>query len=563
MVTLADVLRLAFPAEARVLAGRGRLDHPVRWARQIGTRSSPSVQLESGELLLLSLERATARLDERALLLLMSDLANAGAAGLCCAGTIPLRAIEYADAHSLPLVLLPDGADVSELERRTIALVIDREAAMRARVEEIQEQLLAKLVEDIGVRPLLDVLASATAKGVLALDEYLHASGSAGLGEDEQAPLVEELRPALNEFWDRASRARPLRTLRLPVTRGRALVLPLLLKGTPVGALCLVGPIESFSDFDDRLVTRAAAVLVLELAKQRAISAAQLRLQGDFLVDLLSGQFPSEEAMRARANWMGHDLTPPHLVLSVALDPMPGDADREQHYRARLSDSGWLASILGRRGALALARDTRLSVLLPLDEAVDRARVRAAVDALRGELVDALGADASISAGVGNYAPGLAQLARMQEEADRALVVAQTLFGGDSTALHVELGAARLLSELLGNPVLDVYYQDHLGKLVDYDRRHNADLLNTLGVFFDAGSNHVRAARLLHLHRNTLLYRLDRIRSILGVDLDDAPTCLALQLAMALKHVGSRAPHQLPTSKRVSASTSSPERSAS
>jgi purine catabolism regulator len=260
---------------------------------------------------------------------------------------------------------------------------------------------------------------------------------------------------------------------------------------------------------------------------------------------------------------MGHDLTTPHLVLSVALDPMPGNADREQHYRARLSDSGWLASILGRHGALALTRDTRLSVLLPLDEAMDRARVRAAVDALRREIVDALGADASISAGVGTYAPGLAQLARMQEEADRALVVAQTLFGGDSTALYAELGAARLLSELLGNPVLDVYYQDHLGKLVDYDRRHNADLLNTLGVFFGAGSNHVRAARLLHLHRNTLLYRLDRIRSILGVDLDDAPTCLALQLAMALKHVGSRAPHRLPTPKRVSASTSSPERSAS
>jgi len=129
--------------------------------------------------------------------------------------------------------------------------------------------------------------------------------------------------------------------------------------------------------------------------------------------------------------------------------------------------------------------------------------------------------------------------------------------------LYAELGAARLLCELLGNPILDVYFQDHLGKLIEYDRRHNADLLTTLGVYFEAGSNHVRAARLLHLHRNTLLYRLDRIRSIQGIDLDDAATRLTLQLALALKHVGGRAPQQLGSPNRVAASRSSPERSAS
>ena len=563
MVTVADVLRLALPVGSTVRAGHQHLSAPVTWARSIRPRSAPLAALEHGDFLLLSLERGAAGRDERTISQLVRDLAAAGASGLCCLGEIDPWVVGLAEQHRLPLIGLPVGSDLLELERRIVALVVDREAGLRQRVEEVHVRLLASLIEDQGAQPLLETLADASGKAVLTFDEYLHPAESAGLPLDQRLAVQEGVRSQIGNLWERPARARFTRGAMLAAGQLAALTVPLFLKGTPVGALCLVGTEGSFSEFDERIATRAAAVLVLEVAKQRAIAAAQLRQQGDFLVDLLAGSFPTEDAMRTRAHWLGHDLSRPHAVVSLALDPTVDDAEREQRLRVRMGDAGWLESSRTPLDALVLSRNGRLVVLLPLEPgAVDLAS-REAAEKLRRGIATSLGDGARVSAGVGSYTAGLTAFARMHRESERALAVAQELWGGDCTATFRELGASRLLAELLGNVELDAFFEDQLGKLVDYDHRHNSDLLATLEVFFEANSNHVRAARLLHLHRNTLLYRLDRVRAILGADLEDAETRLALQLALKLKCVAKGYPRGAAGERGRATRPSTPERSAS
>ena len=54
----------------------------------------------------------------------------------------------------------------------------------------------------------------------------------------------------------------------------------------------LVGPADDFVDFDHQVADRAASVLAIELAKQSAVVEARLRLQGDFLTELLDSPAP-------------------------------------------------------------------------------------------------------------------------------------------------------------------------------------------------------------------------------------------------------------------------------
>jgi len=54
-----------------------------------------------------------------------------------------------------------------------------------------------------------------------------------------------------------------------------------------------------------------------------------------------------------------------------------------------------------------------------------------------------------------------------------------------------------------------------LAPLMDYDARHDAELINTLHAFILCDRNHKETARTLHLHRNTLRYRLGKIESLL------------------------------------------------
>jgi hypothetical protein len=72
-----------------------------------------------------------------------------------------------------------------------------------------------------------------------------------------------------------------------------------------------------------------------------------------------------------------------------------------------------------------------------------------------------------------------------------------------------------------------------LGELEDYDRRHGADLVSTVRVFLDHGGSWQDAARALHVHPNTLRYRIARIEEVTGRDLstirDRVDVFLALQ----------------------------------
>ncbi|CAN5859015.1 hypothetical protein BH23ACT11_BH23ACT11_20240 [soil metagenome] len=68
--------------------------------------------------------------------------------------------------------------------------------------------------------------------------------------------------------------------------------------------------------------------------------------------------------------------------------------------------------------------------------------------------------------------------------------------------------------------------------LEDYDRRRGSDLLRTLSVYFDAGANATKTADRLFLHRNSLLYRLERIQELTGLDLKQPDARLALQLGL-------------------------------
>ncbi len=60
-----------------------------------------------------------------------------------------------------------------------------------------------------------------------------------------------------------------------------------------------------------------------------------------------------------------------------------------------------------------------------------------------------------------------------------------------------------------------------LGFLEDYDNKNNAELYHTLYVFLRCNCSLVQTAQTLHIHRNSLLYRIERIRELTGVDLED------------------------------------------
>jgi purine catabolism regulator len=69
---------------------------------------------------------------------------------------------------------------------------------------------------------------------------------------------------------------------------------------------------------------------------------------------------------------------------------------------------------------------------------------------------------------------------------------------------------------------------------VEYDQRHNADLVRTLAAFLDHNGNLQATARELNLHVNSVAYRMQRIRAIAGLDFEQSEDRLLAQVALKI-----------------------------
>lgn len=78
-------------------------------------------------------------------------------------------------------------------------------------------------------------------------------------------------------------------------------------------------------------------------------------------------------------------------------------------------------------------------------------------------------------------------------------------------------------------------------RLARYDRAHGTELMNTLFIYLQNACNTQRSAKMLSLHKNTLLYRLGRIREIRGATSPPVSTssCCSCRIASCSTSISS------------------------
>lgn len=118
-----------------------------------------------------------------------------------------------------------------------------------------------------------------------------------------------------------------------------------------------------------------------------------------------------------------------------------------------------------------------------------------------------------VSIGVGQFYPGVSGLRKSFEDANIALVLGERIVGANKV-YHI-LDVAMFVG-LLNN--VDGARKNELAYQVLKDLFNDKDLLKTARAFLDCGMNLTDAAKTLHLHRNTLIYRLKKVKSLIGLD---------------------------------------------
>ncbi|WP_157244329.1 PucR family transcriptional regulator [Nonomuraea typhae] len=262
-----------------------------------------------------------------------------------------------------------------------------------------------------------------------------------------------------------------------------------------------------------------AACVALERIRLEAGRRVERRLTEQLLAAALTGGDAAE--LNARLRTCGIDAAEPYTVVNaVAADPGERGPDP-----ATLGGQV-LEELLGREVVAAAGADGAPAVVplrgLGVSEVAERLRAGVAVlSALPGT---------RISVGLSSALSGAAALRGGVAESGHARRLAEKRGGGVVTS--AEIYTHDLLLATVPAEIGRSFADSLLGPLLAYDRSHQSDLVGTLGVFLDtAGSWHACAER-LHVHVNTVRYRIKRIEELTGRDLSTMPDRVDFYLAL-------------------------------
>jgi PucR family transcriptional regulator, purine catabolism regulatory protein len=283
---------------------------------------------------------------------------------------------------------------------------------------------------------------------------------------------------------------------------------------------------------------RAAGILAVVLMQARQEEELAARGRGDFLTDLAEGRITAEDAP-AQARVLGFrpgdsPLLPVVMRLGDALSRSGGWAVLARAVSEELASVG-VPVLLGVRPV-----EGRVPVLVALRSESERPAVADRVAAALRAGVERAGMQRPgaqppvVVVGVaGRWATVPAGLRHAAETATAAQGLPDRPWY-DARRLDIDL----LLWRLRDHPDLAAFVDRAIGPLRDHDNRSKPPLLPTLQTYLVHAGRKAETARELHLNRQTLYNRLARIGELLGTDLDDPQTVLALSLALrARRHV--------------------------
>jgi hypothetical protein len=350
---------------------------------------------------------------------------------------------------------------------------------------------------------------------VLILDQAGQVIASAGFADEDPAPpwpifvlsgdALHAVRQRHGDYWTAA--ARPDRTL--------------------LGTIAIFDPVNDLPESDQLALEQAVSILSAELLQHIGPTEPSASDWDAFVNELLDGRDHELLSLHAKAH--GYELDRAHRVVAVQASGIgpEGVPIVEQVLRNT-----------GERTPLVTARSDHL-VFVTADD-LDWAQVGSA-------LSDAFSSGARIGVG-GSYQ--VSDLRQSLTEAIMALELGATVNSESAVTTFGDLGVWGFLVDSRRPAKLRDLVEKWIGALIEVDRMHGSELVKTLTNYLKESCATETTATSLHIHRNTLRYRLSKIAAITGHDLGHADHRFQLELAcrawtvlQALENTGVASPN--------------------
>jgi len=419
----------------------------------------------------------------------------------------------------------------------------------------VYQRLTGLALQNADTATVARLLAQRTSATVAVVSRGLEVIAVAGPGAADGAPAENEVAddsasnhgaagfvrdhlasPRLGAVLRSTGQTR--RSLRLPDVGGGVpvIVVPILVADDVPAYLVTFGGSEEGPGGDLNLLVaeHAATICGVMLGRERVVAAAARQVRDDLVEGLLLGGGRDNGEVTRWAAHLGYDPAADHRVLAVAVDTSAAARSAENSaaawQRAAVAVEQYFTLRLAE--TITSIRADEVVVVLPDGQPPGSQHL---AEGCVARMRDLFG-DAVVTIGIGGTCREPAEIARSYGQARRTIDALARLGRQGEVVAFEELGIHRLLLQVPDLLELRAFATEVLGPLSAADRQRGTEFLATLSCYFRENGSPQRTAQSLHVHPNTVTYRLRRIRAITGLQLDTYRDRLMAQVALEIYH---------------------------
>ena len=455
---------------------------------------------------------------------------------------IPLEIIETANEVGLPIIEVEGNVRFVDIMYPVMEMLFNKQVVELKYYKEVQERFTALALHGEGLESITEILAELVGNPVAVFDKNRKCLHTTDIKINQFSDVT--------EFYDRELLSDKFSFYRHKVVFPSCGVEPIPQVVVPIEALSQINAYltvaeinRPLQDMDFICLEHAATVVTLDRVKRFAVREVEQKFRNDIIEHLISGEVEVNTLLE-RASVLEWDINRPFVVVLFNIKHIDAYLAEKKAQQDKLVLQGIKSEIqtmitglmkVHTRDFILGHKGDSIIVLWPVNETIDKLfkDIKQTGQEVQNQTKKRL-KKISISMGIGDVAAEIQDIPQSYKEAQDAIRFGEMLHGDNVICSFQELGVLRILCKFGERNALEEFVPRPLRKLFDYDQINQGELLKSLKVFLECNGNASKAAKELFIHYKTLLYRLERIKDITELNLEDNKNRLELELGLKI-----------------------------
>lgn len=528
-VRVRDILNYSNFIEFEVLAGRDGLDRIIQTVSILDTPDG-HLWLKGGEFIVSTGIMVKDQPDKFTDLIV--DIANTGASAFAIKlgryiNELPKTVLNIADSLDFPIISIPFDISYADIIQTVSTDIINRKTRSLVFSEKVHTSFTQLVIHGGDTQKIVDVLSDLIQESVFFYDNFFNVTYCHSTSEEYSEDLHNL---PINELLFK------YRNYKIEVD------------GHVLGYILLSEINSSYTteDYVNIAVEHASTVLILDIQKKISNYEIQTKYRDQLIQDLIFNNISTIEEAYSRAHIFKWSFENPTVAVIVEIDNIKEIYLKAQSYefvdrKLREADHKVLSictSVYGRlyKSVYTVLSDKVVLLIQITEKEMDFiANMRTLSEEVRCRVIQET--EFNVTIGIGMSKSPIIKIHESYQEASKAIRLARKITKKDAGVFYSDLIIYRLLDSITDKKCCQDFYQQHLGRLIEYDEQYNSNLMQTLERLVENDWNMHSTAKTLYIHYNTMKYRVSRIGEILDIDLHAPVNKTNIDLAIKLGYV--------------------------